>query len=192
MSSVSWRLAGRNIVRVEHGTFTGELLAETMSRLCLQGYSQVGPVQQPSAFQIHADPNVGTSVFLAGPPARYSRWADDVIFKQEAFYSMCWNTPVNTVVAMTFSASAQCYMEWLPVFRTDCPYRVLVVVPALLPDVLREPDAMFAAYLPVCMVQQMKWDNGKLDAGRTIRSWLGAVGRLVTIGMYLNAYYCEI
>ena len=186
MSGFSSRRVGNSIASLEHGTFSREQLAENMSRLCMDGCPRAGPVHQSCALQIHDVPNEGTGVFLAGPPARSALWPGGEMFKQEAFYSMCLDTPADSVVVMTFSASAQCYMEWWSVFRTDHSYRVLVIVPARLPDLSHEPDSMLAAYLPIGLVQQMKWDHGKLNAAKTISSWLGTFGRLVTIGRYFN------
>ena len=80
----------------------------------------MGPVQQPPASQILDDFNVGTSVFLAGHAARYPRWESDIRIKQEAFYSMCRNSPADSIVVMTFASSDQRNMGlWSPLFRID-------------------------------------------------------------------------
>ena len=113
-------ITNTNTVMVEHDIFTEELLGGNMLRLCLERCSQVGPVQQQPASQILDDFNVGTSVFLAGHAARYPRWESDVRIKQEAFYSMCRNSPADSIVVMTFASSDQRNMGlWSPLFRID-------------------------------------------------------------------------
>ena len=186
-------------------TLAGEQLEANMLRLRQEGCSLSRPLQQISALEIPQDLKEGTAVFLAGSPAGHDPanrrfaagcQADNRRFKQNVFYSMCWNTPPQSGVAMTFSESACGRLEWWSI-PGEQPPRVLMVVPAWfatyrprlgladsLEELADEPDTMLALYAPPTMVQDMCWNQGRLDAAATIVSWLGAAGRLVTFAAY--------
>ena len=199
------RITVTDMVSPEPETLAGQQLELNMRCLRDVGSVQERPLQMVSAFEVPPALKDGTAVFLAGSPAghdpanrRFSEQshADNVTFKQQVFYSLCWNMPRESVVAMTFSASACGRMEWwsLP---EEQPPRVLMVLPAwfaiyrprlgladTLQELADEPDTMLAVYAPPCMAQRLQWHEERLDAAATIVAWMGHCGRLVTFGAY--------
>ena len=167
-------------------------------------------MQKISAFQISGELQQDVAVFLAGSPANHDpdnvQFSDEPIcdnrrFKEAVFYSMCWKTPSDSAVAMTYSAGACGRLEFWTV-PEEVNTRVLMVLPAWfatyqprkgLSSTL-EPlqdlavDTMIALYIPAVMAQSLCWKDGKLDAAATIVQWLGADRRLLTFG----AYTCEL
>ena len=178
-----------------------------MQRLQNMGCTQTWPRQGVSAFAVPADLKTNTAVFVTGSPANHDpankRIKDEsstnnVEFKQEIFYSLCWNTPADSVVALTYSASACADIMWWTVNATYPP-RSMMVLPAWfqtyrprkgLADTLEkladEDDTMVALYVPASLVPMLHWRDDRLDVSATLLAMLGDKGRLVTFGAYTN------
>ena len=123
-------------------------------------------------------------------------------FKQNVFHSMCWNTPNNSAVIMTFSQGACGKLECWSIMQ-DYPTRITVIAPAwfssyrprlgLAADMSelgspRNPDTVVAIYAPVAFFQQLQWhgeEPHQLDVAATVAQWLRTRnGQLVTFGAY--------
>ena len=164
------------------------------------------PKQNISAFDIPDDLKEGVAVFVCGSPAghdpdnnRLSSSANNITFKQEIFYSMQWHTDSKTAVVMTYCGASCPGLVW---WSLNKPTRALVVTPAhfdryrprrgladshdeLGHDNGQPADTMVALYIPRWMAQTFCWaEDGKLDVSRSIRTWLGNEGRLLTFGAY--------
>ena len=176
-----------------------------MQRLVSLGCPTGWPRQDVSAFAIPEDLLVNTAVFLAGSPANHDPdsnriegqpMTNNVDFKSQVFYSMCWSTPSDSVVAMTWSLSAcRPHLEWW----TDRSDRVLMVAPAFFRSyqprmgiagsdatLSDESDTMISLYVPPKMMPCLRWvKDGKIDAAATIAQFMHSPdGRLVTFGAY--------
>lgn len=177
-------------------------LERNMLRLRKEGYSGNTPLQGVSALNIPERLKENVAVFLAGSPANHDprdkhlgeSTPSKVRFKEQVFYSMCWYTPETSAVAMTFSVNACGRMEFwsLPTMS-----RVLMLTPAwfgtyrprrgldhTMEALADEEDTMLALYVPVAMVQKMRWRGDKLDAAASILAFMGANGRLLTFGAF--------
>jgi len=163
------------------------------------------PRQGVSALSIPYDLLINTVVFLVGSPANHDPdnnriegvpRVNNVEFKSQVFYSMCWATPADSVVAMTWSLGACCPPDLA--WWTDQSDRVLVVAPAFFrsyrprmgladtdAELSHEADTMISLYVPVTMMPCLGWVNSKLDAASTIVQFMRAKeGRMVTFGAY--------
>jgi hypothetical protein len=132
---VGARLVMTDMVSPAPQTLAGRELETNMQVLLRMRCTQTWPLQGVSAFQVPTDLKTGTTVFLAGSPANHDpenkrmegeSYANKVEFKQEIFYSLCWNTPADSAVALTYSASACEGIEWWSV-NEAYPPRVMLV-----------------------------------------------------------------
>ena len=194
-------------------TLAGRALDANMELLRRMGCSQMRPRQRVSAFEVSTDLQTGTAVFLAGSPANHdpqnqridgeSR-VNNVEFKQEVSYSLCWNTPTDSAVALTYSFSACPGIEWWSV-QAAYPPRVMMVVPAwfrtyrprlgledTLDELADEADTMLALYMPASFVPLLRWYGDRLDASATFVNWLGGAGRIVTFGAYTGELEADV
>jgi hypothetical protein len=195
-------------------TLAGQHLEQNMSYLRDAGITQEQPVQMVSALDVPSDLKHGTIVYLAGSPANHdpdnNRFPDvsrsnNSIFKEEVFYSLCWNTPKESAVAMTYSARACSRLEFWTLPHEDPP-RALMVLPAWfatyrprlgLADTHMEltdgSHTMMAIYAPVCMAKQLQWLEGRIDAAATILAWMAQRdGRLLTFASYTAELEADI
>ena len=191
-------------------TFAGSELRRNMQQLRIAGYStQEEPEQQVSALDIPSHLKVGTSVFLIGSPANHDpdnnpvegeRKGSSAIFKQNIFFSMCWNTPGSSAVIMTFSQQACGKLEWWSVMQ-QYPTRIFMLAPAWFesyrprigladdmselswPDTI---DTVVAIFAPASFMQALRWKGDQLNMAETIAAWLNNhnTGRLVSFGAY--------
>lgn len=163
------------------------------------------PVRQGvSALQLPQDLLKVADMVLAGSPANHDpvgnrasadSHAGNVGFKEEVFYSLCWQTPPGCAVGMTWSHGACGSLD----FRVDQPDgRVLVVAPAYfrrykprlgLADTLGrlsdEDDAYVALYAPSAWLPRLAWTPaGRLDLRRTLAQCFPREATLVTLGAY--------
>ena len=137
-SNISDRIVVTDIISPDIESVAGRQLALNMEELRSLGCLQHWPRQNVSAFDIVQDLKTDTKLFLVGSPASHDpqnqriegqSQANNIQFKGEVFYSICWNSEITIVVAMTFSASACGKMEWWSVGEIFPP-RVLMVTPA--------------------------------------------------------------
>ena len=164
-------------------------------------------------FQAPTDLKTGTTVFLAGSPANHDpenkriegeSYANKVGYKQQIFYSLCWNTPADSAVALTYSASACEGIEWWSV-NEAYPPRVMMVVPAwfktyrprlgladTLGELADEADTMLALYMPASFVPLLLWRDGRLDASATFAAWLGDEGCIVSFASYTGELEVDV
>ena len=155
-------------------------------------------------------------VYLVGSPANHDPYRQrlagqhggNISFKQDVFFSMCWNTPQDTAVAMTYSQSACTFkqlgvdkgLEWWSVLQ-PYPARTFMVAPAwfrsyrpskglaesneelaLNPE---SPDTMVAIFATAAMMAKLQWRREKLDMAATVLNWLDqSGGKLVTFGAF--------
>ena len=188
-------------------TLAGNELRLSMERLQAAGCKQEMPIQGVSALQIPESLKEGALMFIAGSPANHdssgkrassdSR-AGNVAFKEEVFYSLCWNTTAHQGVFMTYSAAACRILEYW-VDRYDG--RVLLVTPAhfalyrprqgladTLDDLTTDGklETIVAAYVPSSWVPLLGWANGKLDMRKSISNILDCFpqGNVVTLAAY--------
>ena len=181
-----------------------------MRTLRLAGYStQALPDQQVSAFDIPGHLKVGTGVVLIGSPHNHdpddrptegdqkgSGWR----FKQNIFFSMCWNTPTDSAAIMTFSQSKCGKLEWWSVLQSY-PTRIFMLVPAWfesyrpcvgLADDMSQLcwsdtiDTVVAIFAPASFMQALRWKGDQLNLADTIAAWLNNhhKRRLVSFGAY--------
>jgi hypothetical protein len=187
------------------GNIAGDELERNLRTMQQEAGSTVArPLRGISALNVPAGLMEGVGVFLAGSPANHDLEGDrtseipsagNVTFKQFVFYSLCWNTPKDSVVLMTFSASACGRLEWW----TDSEFRrALLVAPAYFENYrprlglrcsLEElsdeaEDTRVAAFVPVHMLASARWRGGTLDVAESIAVWLGEDRRLLTFGTY--------
>ena len=188
----------------------GKALQANMRRLHERG-CQAWPTQQVSCFRLPASEPV--KVYIAGSPAGHyatgARTSDGVRsnhveFKQEAFYSMAWHTPPESIVAMTYSSSSCPKMEWWTEY-TDV--RMLMVAKAYfnnyrprlgLNDNLdalaydtsdisdRQEDTKVALFLPSTDVPRIIWteDGRSIDVPKSIAAWTTPNGKVMTLGAF--------
>ena len=106
-------------------TPAGTTMRENMEELRrLECTAQPLPHQNVSALSIPDHFKTEGKVFLVGSPANHDPYGQklagqhggNISFKQDVFFSMCWNTPQHTAVAMTYSQSACTFndkgLEW--------------------------------------------------------------------------------
>ena len=202
-----------DMVSPDAHTLAGAELQANLQRLRAGGYQVPPPLQSVSAFDVPDSLIQGTAVFLLGSPAghdphggrlkQHSR-ANNKRFKEQVFYSMCYQTPPSSALVMTYSASACGRMEFWTAPDED-PMRSLMVCPAWfqryqprlgLADSLGAladaPDTMVAMYIPASRAAKLAWNNERLDVAATIRGWLGVGQRLVTFGCYTAELEADI
>ena len=203
-------------------TSAGKTLQKNMKELRNLNYSlQELPYENVSALDIPASLKQEGNVFLVGSPANHDPCghrldffhAGHISFKQNVFYSMCWNTPENSAVAMTFSQEECTFfsteegyikgLEWWTVTKPDSR-RVLMVAPAwfrsyrpskgfaennaMLAADPAKPDTMVAIFAPPSWMAKLEWQEealDKLDMAATVLNWLRQSGKqLVTFGAF--------
>ena len=153
-------------------------------------------------------------VFLVGSPANHDTKnrrfgesaADNVTFKQQVFYSMCWETPQTSAVVMTFSQSACGLIEWWSDWEVF-PSRTFLLAPAWfrkyrprrgladdLGPLADKPDTVVAIFAPASFMKAIRWRGEQLDATATIIAWLRVSDskRLVTFGAYTGELESDI
>ena len=173
------------------------------------------PHQNVSALDIPEELKNEGKVFLVGSPANHDpnrqklagQHGGNISFKQDVFFSMCWNTPQDTAVAMTYSQSACTFkkmgvdkgLEWWSVLQLY-PARTFMVAPAwfrsyrpsqglaesneelaLNPE---NPDTMVAIFATAAMMAKLQWRREKLDMAATVLNWLDQSGTLVTFSAF--------
>jgi hypothetical protein len=196
------RLIITDMVSPAVGSLAGVELGERMAKLRDLGCPQSWPRQEVSALAIPADLHKGTKVFVAGSPANHDpdngrfhgqSTADNVRFKQEVFYSMCWNTCDEAAVVVTYSSSACGRMEYWTVPEP----RVLIVAPAhfatyrprkelssSLEELADDDDTMAAMLLPAGLVRKLAWRGDAVDVAASVARWCADGGSVVTFGAY--------
>ena len=125
---------------------------------------------------------------------------DNVTFKEEAFYSLCWRTPPEVAVAMPWSLGACRRLE----FWTDapCTQRCLVITRATFPNyrarlgltkLADEEDTMLALFLRPQLLRSLVFKGDILDGAATIAS-LASLGRqhLVTYSCYTGELELDV
>jgi hypothetical protein len=183
----------------------GKALQANMMLLHERGCAQAWPTQQVSCFDLPASDPV--KVYIAGSPAGHdatgARTSDGVRsnhaeFNQEAFYSMTWHTPPESIVAMTYSSSSCPKMEWWTEY-TDV--RILMIAKAYfnkyrprlgLEDNLdalnHDPskDTKVALFLPPTDVPRIVWtgDGRSIDVPKSIAAWTAPNGKVMTLGAF--------
>ena len=129
----------------------------------------------------------------------------NVRFKEEVFYSLCYATPPDSAVVMTYSNGACGRLEFWTLPDTYPP-RTLVVAPAWFAhyrprrglantlDTLADvPDTMVAMYLPAPFAASLRYKADKLDCSATISAWLSHdKRRLVSFGCYTAELEADI
>ena len=200
-------------------TSAGKSLRANMEALrnlnCTCQESQELPLQNVSAMDISDKLRNEGTVFLAGSPANHDPSGErlpgqnggNISFKQDVFFSMCWNTPQHTAVAMTFSQSACTFLhlsgverslEWWTVlqpypprtfmvalawFRSYRPSRGLAENNEGLAEDPENADTMVAIFAPAAFIQNLHWRGLQLDMAATVLNWLSQSdqpGKLVT------------
>ena len=121
---------------------------------------------------------------------------------------MCWNTPPNTAVAMTFSQGACTWddkgLEWWTVLQ-PYPARTFMLAPAWFrsyrpskglgknnTELLCETenaDTMVAIFAPAAFLAKLRWRGDHLDMATTVLRWLEELeghgtGKLVTFAAF--------
>ena len=174
------------------------------------------PRQNVSALDIPEELKNEGKVFLVGSPANHDpcrqrlagQHGGNISFKQDVFFSMCWNTPQDTAVAMTYSQSACTFkhrgvdkgLEWWSVLQ-HYPARTFMVAPAWFPSYQpstglaesngelalnpENPDTMVAIFATAAMMAKLQWRLERLDMAATVLNWLDqSGGKLVTFGAF--------
>ena len=208
---MSFELTMTEMFQLSHDSAAGRELVQnlqTMARLC--GTDEAPEVQHGVDImdKRHDELLSTASCVLAGSPAprdpvglRESQLSptDNVSFKQNAFYSLCWRTTADTVVAMTWSLSACGRLD----FWTDalCSRRCLIVARATF-DTYRprvgdnelscladEEDTMLALFLRPNLLDYLVRKKGVLDGAASLAA-LASLGKqhLVTY----SCYTCEL
>ena len=192
-------------------TIAGRELQINLDRIRDAGLTCAPPLQGIDAFAVPPELLDNTKVFVVGSPAGHcpnnkriglNANAGNVRFKEDLFYSLCYSTPPDSALVMTYSAKACGSLEFWTTHDADQgSMRILVVAPAFfenykprrgLADSLTPlsdsaADTMIALYIPAAMAAQMHWRvDGSLDACSTIRGWVGSRtgGRIVSFGAY--------
>ena len=128
-----------------------------------------------------------------------------VRFKEEVFYSLCYATPRDSAVVMTYSNGACGRLEFWTLPDTYPP-RTLVVAPAWFAhyrprrglantlDALADvSDTMVAMYLPAPFAASLRYKEDKLDCSATISAWLsGDERRIVSFSCYTGELEADI
>ena len=191
----------------------GAELATNLMKIKQSGVTVHGPRQKVSAFLVPGDLLSDTCVFLIGSPAGHDPFnvpldqdtaSGNVRFKEEVFYSLCYATPPDSAVVMTYSNGACGRLEFWTLLDTYPP-RTLVVAPAWfahyrprrgLADALHvladEPDTMLAMNLPAPFAASLRWKEDKVDGSATISGWLSGPSRLVSFACYTGELEAEI
>ena len=209
---MSFELTMTEMFQLSHDSAAARELAQnlqTMARLC--GTDEAPEVQHGVDImdKRHDELLSTASCVLAGSPAprdpvglRGSQLSptDNVSFKENAFYSLCWRTTADTVVAMTWSLSACGRLD----FWTDgpCSLRCLIVARATF-DTYRprrgldnelscladEEDTMLALFLRPDLLDYLVLKKGVLDGAASLAA-LASLGKqhLVTY----SCYTCEL
>ena len=199
---IAARLIITDMVSPGVDSLAGAQHKEHMARLRELGCPQSWPRQAVSALAIPADLHEGTKVFLVGSPANHDpandrfygeSTADNLRFKEEAFYSMCWNTCAGAAVVMTYSSSACGRMEY---WTVPGP-RVLIVAPAKfatyrprqglsnsLEELADHEDTVAAMLLPAGLVRKLAWHGDAVDVAASVARWCADGGSVVTFGAY--------
>ena len=203
-ATVAARTVVTDMISPARETAAGKLLERNMDVIRNAGCLCTMPRQNISAFDIPDDLKERVTVFVCGSPAYNNRLPDktsasNITFKQEIFYSLQRETAEHTAVCMTYSAAACPGLEWKSIPKAQ---RVLMVTPAYFEsyrprrglaesndelghDNGEEPDTMVALYLPLGMANALCWaEDGKLDVARSIVTWLGTDGHLLTFGAH--------
>ena len=122
--------------RGRKGRFENAGKPRASHREAVTGQGAKGKKRHVSAFNVPEDLLLDTAVFLLGSPAGHDpkgQVLDDntshsfIRFKEDVFYSLCWNSPEDSVVAMTYSASACGSLSFWTLPQSS---RVLLVAPA--------------------------------------------------------------
>ena len=192
----------------------GAELATNLMKIKQSGVTVHGPRQKVSAFLVPGDLLSDTCVFLIGSPAGHDPFnvpldqdtaSGNVRFKEEVFYSLCYATPRDSAVVMTYSNGACGRLEFWTLPDTYPP-RTLVVAPAwfahyrprrglantqeALADV---PDTMVAMYLPAPFAASLRYKADKLDCSATISAWLSDdKRRIVSFACYTGELEADI
>ena len=167
----------------------GRALEQNMAVLQGLGSPQSWPKQDINVFDIPSVYLDVAAVVVAGSPAGHNPEGGRtptgyVSFKQEAFYSMCWQSRADVAVVMTFSLSACRRLEWWT-DKDEKSGRILMVTPAWfktyrpqkglsaeLTPLADTPDTMVALYLPAKLIPDICWTAGKMDVAASIANWM--------------------
>jgi len=172
-------------------TFAGKLLQGNMKRFYDSGSAQVWPKQGIDIFQIPSELLVVAAVVVAASPAGHRPEEGQCStgcssFKEDAFYSMCWQTRAfpDLVVVMTFSHSDCERLEWWT-DRSEASGRILMVSPAWFRayrprrwkpsnELTLQADAndtMVVLFIPATRIAGICWTGGKMDLAASIANW---------------------
>lgn len=171
-----------------------ERLERNLAEIQATALSTVAPpILGVSPLEVPEELKEGVGVFLLGSATKESSaTSDDVVFKQHAFYSLCWNTPSDAVVIMPFSAEVCGRLEWWthPDLR-----RALLVVPAFFRQyhplawtrqgLYKDGDSRVAVFVPISFLHEAVWKADALDVPASITAWLGQTRRILTFGTFI-------
>ena len=159
--------------------------------------------------EIPSDLAVGTSVFLIGSPHNHDpddrpvegdHKGSSRRFKLNIFHSMCWYTPTDSAVIMTFSHHACGQLEWWSVLQ-PYPTRIFMLAAARFEryrprqglasnmGTLSYPeniDTAVAIFVPADFMRELRWQGQFLNVAETIVAWMNGPtrGGLVSFGAY--------
>ena len=201
-----------DLFQPSHDSAAGRDLAQNLQTLArLRGRDEAPEVRKDvDIFDTRHDELLSiASCVLAGSPApqdpegrrgNQSAPGDNVRFKENAFYSLCWRTTADTVVAMTWSLSACRRLEFWA--DAPCSRRCLVVARATfgtyrprrgcasdLSALADEADTMLTLFLRPELLDKLVIVDDVLDGAATLAA-LASHGKqhLVTY----SCYTCEL
>lgn len=193
---IDWPIVITDFASPRKDTIAGHELVGNMRNFARYGSPQSWPIQEVDIYNIPKLYLDAAEVLIAGSPAGHTpdggrTVATHVRFKQNAFYSMQWQTPACVAVLMTFSLSACPELDWRTDNR-DKTGRVLIVSPAMfrtykprkglateLTRLSDTEDTMVAMYLPGPLIPLIKWTDvtgdvgikAKVDVAASIANW---------------------
>ena len=196
----------------DHGTPAGCMLARNLLALADATYIRYGgqqrwPVQEVDIFKIPQEYLQIAGVVVANSPARHARESERssqgfvvgyVDLKQNAFYSMCWQTTADVAVVMTFSLQACSCLNWWTDPREQSG-RILMVTPAWfdtyrprlwlsneLAPLADSADTMVAVFVPTKFIPGVRWVADKIDVAVSIANWISLQPKktIVTLGTH--------
>ena len=218
---ISWPIVITDYKSPKKDTIAGRALENNMAILARYGSPQSWPTQHIDVFHIPQEYLDVAAVLVAGSPAGHGPEGGrssqgHVEFKQDAFYSMCWQTPASVAVVMTFSASACPRLEWWTDSH-DKTNRILMVSPAWfhsyrprkglaaeLTTLADTADTMVALYLPAALVPSICWTDpgaemgvpSKVNVAASIANWYRHThaprNTILTLAAYTSELECDL
>ena len=222
--SVACRMTLTDVIALDPASTAGAVLRSNLAVLAHLGGSGMPPKTGISVFDVPGELKTPGTILLVGSPAGNGQGIrrtdadpklDNVSFKEAAFYSLCFHTPPDSAVVMTYSPSAcRRRLEFWTLPEEEHP-RALLVLPAWFaryvprighPDSVEPlatvPDTMVAIYVPPLWLQgpSLSWRaeppgaENRLDVAATIINWLVAVEtrRIVSFATYTAELEADI